>query len=90
MKDYPSIPRGHIVKGVPIYAFDKLDGTQIRAEWTRKRGGLWKFGTKSHLIDEGDGLWGEVVRLVRTKYDGDLDEVFRRERWQKAVAFFEF
>ena len=92
MKEYPSIPRGHahIVKGVPVYGFDKLDGTMIRAEWERKKG-FWKFGTKTCLLDDrGDAPWAEAPGIVRSKYERDLHDIFRKERWQKAVAFFEF
>jgi hypothetical protein len=40
MKEYPSIDR-EIRFGEPIYAFDKLDGSNIRAEWNKKRK-FWK------------------------------------------------
>ena len=91
MKEYPSIPRGKIVKGVQIYAFDKLDGSQIRAEWSKKRGRFWKFGTKSCLISEQDkGYWGEAAELIRHKYEDALISLFKEERWLKATCYFEF
>jgi hypothetical protein len=44
MKQYPEIlhySRGHF--GEPVIAFEKLDGSNIRLEWQRKRG-FFKFG----------------------------------------------
>ena len=43
MKGYPSIPR-EVQHSLNVYAFDKLDGSQIRAEWTQKNG-FFKFGS---------------------------------------------
>lgn len=87
MKQYPSIDRPP--SNVPVYAFDKLDGSNIRAEWTRKRG-FWKFGTRKRLLGEDDALLGKARTLVLEKYEDDLARIFRAQRWQKAVAFFEY
>jgi len=45
MKSYPSIPGKH-TNGIPLTVFDKLDGSNIRAEWSKKRG-FYKFGTRT-------------------------------------------
>ena len=50
MKHYPKIE--YYNKGLygrDIIGFDKLDGSNIRCEWSRKRG-WYKFGTKSMKI----------------------------------------
>lgn len=93
MKTYPSI--NHI-KGVtpeqlgqPLYVFDKLDGSNIRAEWNPKRG-FYKFGSRKILIDESHPLLGRSIPLIREKYESYLDKIFRSQRWKKAIAFFEF
>lgn len=93
MKSYPSI--NHI-KGIEpeqldsrIYVFDKLDGSNIRAEWNPKRG-FYKFGSRKTLIDESHPLLGRSIPLIREKYESHLDKIFRSKRWKKAVAFFEF
>lgn len=39
MKSYPSLPYGTECH-LPIVAFDKLDGSNVRAEWTSKKVGL--------------------------------------------------
>lgn len=87
MKEYPTISK-NIVRQHPIYAFDKLDGSQIRAEWNRKNG-FYKFGSRKVLIDKTHPL-GEAAEIVRTKYEGDLSKVFSKARLDQAVCFFEF
>ena len=47
MKQYPSI--SHDIRSVQAYAFDKLDGSNIRAEWHPKKG-FWKFGSRTRLL----------------------------------------
>lgn len=86
MKSYPHIHREP--QNVPIYAFDKLDGSNIRAEWTRKKG-FWKFGSRKRLVGEDEAILGRAQGLILDKYGDDLTKVFRKQRWQKAVAFFE-
>ena len=89
MQDYPSIERGLVLKGVPIYAFDKLDGSQIRAEWNKKKK-FWKFGTRRQLISKSNKEWGEAVELIKAKYEGNLHDIFVKQKYEKAIAFFEF
>ncbi len=87
MKSYPSISRQHVNQ--PIYAFDKLDGSNIRAEWSRKKG-FYKFGTRNRLLDTNDPVFGNVPNLVLDKYGDSLSKVFKEQRWDRAMAFFEF
>jgi hypothetical protein len=87
VKEYPSI-QAEVVHD-PIYAFDKLDGSNIRAEWSRKNG-FYKFGKRHGLVDETDPLLGEAKGLVLASYAEPLSKIFRDERWQQAVCFFEF
>lgn len=86
MKEYPSI-QAEIVNA-PIYAFDKLDGSNIRAEWNRKSG-FYKFGKRNGLLDDSNPVLKESVNLVKAEEDS-LARVFRSERWDKVIAFFEF
>ena len=87
MKEYPSI--GREVVGSPIYAFDKLDGSNIRAEWSRKKG-FYKFGKRRGLVGQDDPLLGEAQGLVESSWAEELSKRFRAQRWDKALAFFEF
>ena len=91
---YPSIQRGLGAarpwnKHGYIYAFDKLDGSHIRAEWSKKRG-FYKFGTRKRLMDETDPHFGKAKWLIIDKYAADLGEIFTKDRQERAVAFFEF
>lgn len=87
MKTYPSID-AQIVRE-PIYAFDKLDGSNVRAEWSRKRG-FYKFGTRKRLLAEGERFFGKVPSLVEEEFSDELERIFRKKRWDKAICFFEF
>ena len=87
MKAYPTIPK-NVVRDHQIYTFDKLDGSQIRAEWTRKNG-FYKFGSRKVLIDNTHPL-GEAVKLIQNKYGDDLSRVFCKKRLDQTLCFFEF
>lgn len=87
MHTYPSIPK--IIQDIDIYAFDKLDGSNIRVEWTRK-GGFVKFGTRTRLLDPNEKPLGEAATLIEENFTDALSRIFVKARYQKATAFFEF
>ncbi len=87
MELYPTINK--IVLDKPITAYDKLDGSNIRAEWTRKNG-FAKFGTRKRLLDSSDEMLGEAVGLFNDKYADVLAKVFHDNHWEKSTVFFEF
>lgn len=87
MEIYPTI--GTTVSNEHIIAFDKLDGSNIRAEWTIKNG-FTKFGTRRRLLGPTEEPLGEAIGLIQDEYAADLDKIFRKERLQKVTAFFEF
>lgn len=87
MKQYPSIP-GTIV-GIDVIAFDKLDGSNIRCEWTRKNG-LHKFGSRKVLLGEDHPFLGRAIDLTMAKYADPLNAIFRAERFEFTTCFFEF
>ena len=88
MKHYPSIPKFMDIYD-DVYAFDKLDGSQIRAEYNNKKG-FYKFGSRNQLIDRFTDPWGLAVKLVNDKYSIGIDEVCRKMGWKDAICFFEF
>jgi hypothetical protein len=87
MKHYPSITK-EVRNDIDIYAFDKLDGSQIRAEWNSKKG-FYKFGTKNKLIDANSNSFGQAVPLIKDKFELDLAAVFKEHNWKDAICFFE-
>jgi len=88
MKSYPSIDKDPR-QDVHIYAFDKLDGSNIRAEWNPKKG-FYKFGSRNQLIDVTHKPLGEAVTLIKEKYEDHMAMVFKEQGWREVVCFFEF
>src|SRR3990167_5004182 len=87
MKEYPSIPREFI--DFQAYVFDKLDGSNVRFEWARKKGWI-KFGSRHHLIDETDLQLGEVKPLFLNTLADKLEKIAVDQRWDRIIAFAEF
>jgi len=65
MKSYPTISTK--IKPTQIYAFDKIDGSNIRVEWSDKQG-FYKFGSRNRLIDENTYRLGESVNLIKENF----------------------
>lgn len=72
--------------GLPIYAFDKPDGSNLRFEWSKKRG-FYKFGSRNVLIDESHDPFGFAVKLFRDKYEEGLNRVFRTKEYRDVQSF---
>ena len=87
MKDYPSI-EPTVPAGETIYAFDKKDGSNVRAEWDPKKG-FTKFGKRNGLLDDSNPILRRAEALMKAQEDA-LARIARQERWERAVFFFEF
>lgn len=88
MRQYPSITT-HIDRTVPVVAFQKLDGSNIRAEWNAKRG-FYKFGSRTRLIDKNERPLGDAISLIDASYGAGLAASFLERRIERAICFFEF
>jgi len=86
MKHYPSIPK-KFPSDLRIIAFEKLDGSNIRAEWSSTKG-FTKFGSRKRLIGP-DSLLGESVELVHAQHK-EINEVMTRNGYKNALFYFEF
>lgn len=93
MKTYPSIDGpagGHHDK---CYTFLKYDGSNLRFEWSRKRG-WYKFGTRKCMFDETSPIFGPAIPLFMEKWADDLAKVFKTEKMfngvQNVVVFGEY
>ena len=84
MKRYPSIEK-EIIKGEYTYLFDKLDGSNIRAEWTKKNQ-FYKFGSRTELIDKSHLLLGKAPQLIIDKYQADLTKKFKENIFFSALV----
>ncbi len=91
MKEYPSISRlnsSHI--GRSCLAFVKYDGSNLRWEWSKKRG-WYKFGTRHHLFDKSDADFGVAIDLFMNMAP-QIEEVIKENfpGVQQITAFTEF
>jgi peroxiredoxin family protein len=86
MKSYPSISKNLVDSSV--YLWDKLDGSNIRAEYSSKNG-FYKFGSRHVLIDEKTPVFGESISLIK-QVEPQLIEIFKSQKYSNVVAFFEF
>lgn len=86
MKEYPSIER-KAKYGIPVYMFEKIDGSNIRVEWSKKNG-FYKYGSRHVLLNDQTPFLKEAIPLIGAM-DG-LAAIFIKQRYESAVAFFEF
>lgn len=87
MKSYPSISGNHDYSNI-FYVFDKLDGTNIRAEWSKKKG-FYKFGTRNQLFDETNKQWGKSIFLI-SEIESEFRRIMKNFNISSTVGFFEF
>jgi hypothetical protein len=87
MKEYWSIGGPASGQHKPCYTFVKYDGSNIRCEWSRKRG-WYKFGTRKTMIDHTHHIYGSAVTLFLHKYGDDLEKVFKSEKDFRGVQSF--
>lgn len=91
MKEYPSIPKVTEPHGEICVAFDKLDGSSMRAEWSRKRG-WYKFGSRTQLLCQGE--LAEAETLFMNEYAEPMTKALLDckdfHKPEGAMAFFEF
>lgn len=92
MKEYPSIASstGQRFREIPhAYVFDKLDGSNLRIEWSKKQG--WhKFGTRTRLFDASDPDFGEAIPIFQRTLGMPMANVLHGEQIDRAVLFCEF
>lgn len=58
MKQYPSID--HVIRSGKFYLFDKHDGSNIRAERSKKQS-FYKFGIRTRLLDPNELPFAKAV-----------------------------
>lgn len=92
MKEYPSIPHlsnlSQMKTTGTVVLFDKLDGSNIRAEWNKTKG-FYKFGTRHQLISESDPAFGHIPRTFKSTFE-TLHKVFYGKKYESVICFFEY
>lgn len=91
MKTYPSIARA--VKGRKtshrLHLFDKLDGSNLRFEWSRREG--WtRFGTRRRVIDASCPVFGCAKGLLDASLADAIAKVAADQGWEALTAYCEF
>lgn len=86
MKQYPTISKEPRY-GQSAYVFGKLDGQNIRSEWSPKKG-LTKFGSRKILIGE-DAQMAAAFPLIK-KHEDALGKIFREQKYERVICFFEY
>jgi len=78
--------------GKYIYAFDKIDGSNFRAEWNRKlskktrfTNGFGKFGTKGETIKTQRNPFYKAIEIFQEKFSEDLDRIFCEDKTFRGV-----
>lgn len=89
MKSYPSIENSSKAPRQPCYGFCKIDGSNLRFCWSKKRG-WYKFGTRKLLIDETNEFFGPAIPLFKEKYDDELRKVFKHKDFRGVDSFVVF
>lgn len=89
MKSYPSIRGPLHIEPRTCYGFVKYDGSNLRFEWSKKRG-WYKFGTRQQLFDISHKVFGKAIELFKNKYDDSFTQVFRQQKFDNVIVFGEF
>jgi hypothetical protein len=92
MLQYPSIPGSSKAPlGKPCIAFYKYDGSNLRWEWSPKKG--WnKYGTRRELFDQSHPLFSQAIPIFNEQLADEL--VYRCKQLvknpERITAFTEF
>lgn len=91
MYEYPSIPAstGQSFRAFQAYVFDKLDGSNLRFQYSKKKG-WYKSGTRTRLFDETDPVFGNAISLFHNSLAQPLSDILKKERCDTAVVFCEY
>jgi hypothetical protein len=87
MITYPSIPKK--ITDISYYLFDKIDGSNIRAEFSLKKG-FHRFGSRHRLLSDESGPILNKSKDIILAYEDIVKNIFRKQRWEAGTLFFEF
>jgi len=90
VRQYPSIPGPSGAPHQHCRAQLKLDGSNIRILFDRKRG-FCMFGTRKNLFDSSSKHFGSVIPLFHELLADGLEQVIRKDKYlrcMKQIVFF--
>ena len=93
MKAYHSIEKNvYDYLGQHVFGFDKIDGSNFRAEWNRKlskkshfTNGFKKFGTRNEMIKNASNPFCEAIDIFMAKYSYPLDKIFYDDKTFRGI-----
>lgn len=92
MKNYPSISQSIGQKFVEMpnaFVFDKIDGSSMRSEFSKKRG-WFKHGKRQGLVDDSNPHLVQVPVLFEKTLAEPLAKLATDKKWQHLIVFYEF
>lgn len=91
MIEYPSIMNSSKAPRAPCIAFDKMDRSNVRVKYTRKRG-FTEFGSRTQRIDKGHPFLGAAIDIFYRDFENPLVDLIEAEfpNEREVVAFLEF
>ncbi len=72
-----------------VYAFAKIDGSNIRAEWSRKTG-FYKFGSRKRLLGNDQPCIRNAEALIQDGFNASVERIAKKYGWDRIILFFEF
>ena len=94
MKQYPTIVKfndedtNSNLFEMEFWAFDKVDGSNIRVEWNSKKS-FYKFGSRTQLLDPNNPILSKAIPLI-LKYEENLSKKFLELKYEQVMCYFEF
>lgn len=93
MKAYHTIEKNvYDYLGQHVFGFDKIDGSNFRAEWNRKlskksafTNGFGKFGTRTETIKNAHNPFTEAVNIFMDKYSAPMDKIFCEDKTFRGI-----
>ena len=91
MKEYPSIVAAHGQQFAEFDAhlFEKLDGQNVRAQWSAKTG-WYKFGSRHRLVELSDPEYGPAVEHFHAELGAPLAALAKKTRARSLTVFMEW
>jgi len=86
MKEYKQINYYGEYWNLPIIAFDKLDGSNLRFEYSQKNG-FTKFGTRNMIIDKNHSEFGFAIDIFLNKYSDKLTKIFKSKDYRDTMSY---